>query len=168
MFYLNVNMNWFHYLNRLWDMYDSDEEKHTHTHWNEFYWVLWRTLSFIHSFIQSLCEKSSIYIPNGIYLKIEHQPKLSTLDFVAKKRENIIKNKVKRKFTGDTTKKLTPSQGKKAQHTNNTKALLLPWVKSVSVFRTYAIGYIFDLIKTLSVGLTMYSAEMLRRILNIE
>lgn len=101
----------------------------------------------IHSFIQSFCENSSMFIPNGIYLKIEHQQKLSTLDFVAKKRENIIKNKVKRKFTGDTTKKLTPSQGKKVQHINNTKALLLLWVKSVSVFRTYAIGYIFDLIK---------------------
>lgn len=47
-FYLNVNMNWFHYLNRLWDIYNSDEEKHTQL--NEFYWVLWRTLSFIRSF----------------------------------------------------------------------------------------------------------------------
>lgn len=65
-----------------------------------------------------------MYIPNGIYLKIEHQQKLSTLDFVAKKEENIIKNKVKRKFTGDTTKKLTPSQGKKAQHTNTQKHCL--------------------------------------------
>lgn len=166
-FYLNVNMNWFHYLNRLWDMYDSDEEKHTHTLKRILLGLMAHVI--IHSFIHSIALRKIEHIYSKWDL-FENWTSTETVHFrfCGKKRENIIKNKVKRKFTGDTTKKLTPSQGKKAQHTNNTKALLLPWVKSVSVFRTYAIGYIFDLIKTLSVGLTMYIAEMLRRILNIE